>query len=182
MMNTNELARMAHSIRIFRKRFVQEVMPKSRKPLISLEPLEGEPVVAQLRALLANKAQAKRMVEQFEIWDTNNDRHISRTSSRLERTSTCMPRHRRCPLMPSEPTLLAVTAGKEFRRAFAFLGYTAPKHDMNILFDEFDADGSGEGEPHASPGRDNTAIVLLLDTPATPDPHVGYLCHPRSRL
>lgn len=110
-MNTNELARLAKSVRIFRKRLMQDVLPKSKRPLVALEPQDGKPVVAQLREILANKTQAKRLVEQLEIWDTSNDRHVSR---------------------------------KEFRRAFAFLGYTAPKHDMNLMFDELDTDGSGE--------------------------------------
>ena len=77
-MNTNELARIAKSARIFRKRLVQDMMPKTRKPLVLLEPQDGKPVVEQLRELLATKAHAKRFVEQLEIWDVSNDRHVSR--------------------------------------------------------------------------------------------------------
>jgi Ca2+-binding EF-hand superfamily protein len=33
---------------------------------------------------------------------------------------------------------------KEFRRAIYVLGYIAPAHDANVLFDEIDANGNGE--------------------------------------
>jgi hypothetical protein len=37
---------------------------------------------------------------------------------------------------------------KEFRRGIAFLGFAAPKDDLNALFDEIDTNGSGEIDLH----------------------------------
>lgn len=113
MANTpdSSLTRYAKAARIFRKRLTQEVFPR-RKALVRLEAQEGNSVVAQLRELLANKRNGARLIEQLEIWDTDNERAFSR---------------------------------KEFRRALAYLGYTAPKQDLNILFDEIDSNGNGEG-------------------------------------
>ena len=100
-------------MRIFFKRFAQEVLPKkvTRRKVVRLEAKEGEPVIAQLRTILANKANARRIVDQLEIWDEANERMVSR---------------------------------KEFRQAFHFCGFSAHKDDMNALFDEIDADSSGE--------------------------------------
>ena len=71
MVKTSGRRSTTKSIRIIFKQFAQEVLPRaSRRKVVFLEPKDGTPVVAQLRAVLANKSEARRFVEQLEIYKT----------------------------------------------------------------------------------------------------------------